>query len=88
MSNFPIMKESLPESKANRRKWCQDGEIFQMHLLEHWIQLCLKPELLLGSLPWELINFLFGLSYLSIVSALATKKGPNYKGKTHSFVSP
>ena len=43
-----------------------------MHLFEHWIHLCLKQDLLLGFLLWELINFLFGLSHLSIVSALAT----------------
>lgn len=45
-----------------------------MHLFEPWIQLCLKQDLLLGFLLWELINFLFGLSYLIMVSALATKK--------------
>lgn len=59
------MRESLPEGKAflrvkpTKESESQDGEIFQMHLFEHWIQLCLKPELLLGSLAWELINFLF-----------------------------
>lgn len=45
-----------------------------MLLFQCWIQLCLKQDLLLGFLLRELINFLFGLSYLTIVSALATKK--------------
>lgn len=45
-----------------------------MLLFECWIQLYLKQNLLLGFLLWELINFLPGLSYLTIISALATKK--------------
>lgn len=44
-----------------------------MHSFECWIQLGLKQDLLLGFLLWELINFLFGPSHLSIVSAPATK---------------
>lgn len=45
-----------------------------MHSFECWIQLGLKQDLLLGFLLWELINFLFGPSHLSIVSAPATKE--------------
>lgn len=45
-----------------------------MHSSESWIQLGLKQALHLGVLLWELINFRFGLSHFSIISALATKK--------------